>query len=155
MDIIISLALVIVGAVIGFFAARYWYGKERSQTSIQQAEKDLKALLAQQAEHHVFQSRQLIDSVEKQCNAMREQLDNYESLLTPNTDEQQPVVPFYGEHASNYLRNTLEQDAKLHKSSKTDTQPRDFAAAGSGLFVGETTEVTETSGNTQQGTNQK
>lgn len=137
MDILIAIALLIVGAVIGFFAARFWYTKGQSQTTVKQAENDLKALLAQQAEHHVFQSRQLVETVEKQCQALKEQLNNYESLLTPDEASQKPTVPFYGEHASTYLRNTLNQDAKLHQASSTDTQPRDFADAGSGLFVGQ------------------
>lgn len=152
MEIFISIALLIVGAVIGFFAAKYWYGKGASKTSVEQAEQELKALLAQQAEHHVFQSRQFVDGVEKQCRDMREQLDNYEKLLTPNQTEAQPAVPFYGEHASNYLRNTLNRDAKLHKASSTDTQPRDFAAAGSGLFVGQAEQVVEKEPELDKGT---
>jgi len=152
MEIIIPLSLLIVGAIIGFFAARYWYGRGPSQATIQQAENDLKALLAQQAEHHVYQSRQLIDTVEKQCEAMKEQLDNYESLLRPDEATQKPEVPFYGEHASTYLRNTLNRDAKLHKASSTDTQPRDFAAAGSGLFAGDPLKQTETNTDKTKGT---
>ena len=152
MDILIPIALLIVGAIIGFFAARYWYGKGPSQTAVKQAENDVKALLSQQAEHHVFQSRQLIETVEKQCTALKEQLDNYETLLKPDEVSQKPAVPFYGEHASTYLRNTLNRDAKLHQATSTDTQPRDFADAGSGLFAGQSDEALETQAEIVKGT---
>lgn len=139
MDILIPIALLIVGAVIGFFAAHYHYKRNLSQINRNQAENDLKAVLSQQAEHHLYESRQLIDSVEKSCQQLHEKLNSYESLLTPDETGQAPAVPFFGEHASTYLRNNLNQDARARRAS-TETQPKDFANASSGLFVGETNE---------------
>ena len=152
MDIVIPLALLFVGVVIGFFCARFWYTRGTSAVTVKQAENDLKAMLSQQAEHHIFQSKQLIDTVEKQCDALKEQLANYESLLATDDANEKPSVPFYGEHASTYLRNTLNKDAKLHQASSTDTQPRDFADAGSGLFVGGPNETLSSANDDDKGT---
>jgi uncharacterized membrane-anchored protein YhcB (DUF1043 family) len=143
MEIAVAIGLVLVGGIIGFFVARHWYGQGPTQSSIEQAENDLKALLSQQSEHHVFQSKQIIRNIQKQCAALNEQLNAYEGLLAPEEGEGKKAVPFYGEHASTYLRNHLDKGSERKAASQTDTQPRDFAAAGSGLFAGQAKEVVD------------
>ena len=149
MEIAVAIGLVIVGGIIGFFIARHWYGRGPSKTTIEQAENEIKALLSQQSEHHIFQSKQFIQTIEKQCAALNEQLAAYENLLTAQNNENAPSVPFYGEHASTYLRNQLDKDAERKVLVQTDTQPRDFADAGSGLFAGQANEVVKAKGGTK------
>ena len=62
----------------------------------------------------------------------------YELLLEQGSDEEGNKVPFYGEQATTYLRNNLKQSDKARVKRVSDTQPKDFANAGSGLFVGRT-----------------
>jgi uncharacterized membrane-anchored protein YhcB (DUF1043 family) len=142
-EILLSLGLLIVGGIIGFFAARHWYNKGASQESITQATSELKALLSQQSEHHVFQSKQLIENIEKQCASLREQIRAYENLLTPDSESTKESVHYFGEQADTYLRNQLDKGSRLELSSQSDTQPRDFAQAGSGLFTGKGEVVVE------------
>lgn len=142
MDVLIPLALLAVGIVVGFFVARYVYNRDDGAGSSAQAEKNIKEIMAQQAEHHIHQSRQTIDAVEKQCEAMRQQIDEYEALLSQNLDDDAPRVPFYGEHAASYLRNNLQGQERRQQKSAPDTQPRDFANTGSGLFVGSSEQST-------------
>ena len=137
MEIAVAIGLVIVGGIIGFFIGRHWYGRGPTQTSIEQAENDIKALLSQQSEHHIFQTKQFIQNIEKQCTALNEQLNAYEGLMSTQDADNKQAVPFFGEHASTYLRNQLNKGTARKTPSQTDTQPRDFAAAGSGLFAGE------------------
>ncbi len=152
MEIVISLGLVIVGGVIGFFIGRHFYGQGPSQESISQAQQDLKAVLAEQSERHIFQSQQLVQGIEKQCEALNQQLEAYQELLSPNSNsDEEDTVPFFGEHASTYLRNQLDTSDTNKISSQPDTQPRDFAAAGSGLFTGQVEEVNKK----DEGTNSK
>ncbi|MBO1254284.1 DUF1043 family protein [Alteromonas sp. 5E99-2] len=152
MEIVISLGLVIVGGVIGFFIGRHFYGQGPSQESISQAQQDLKAVLSEQTERHVFQSQQLVQNIEKQCSALNQQLEAYQDLLSPTSNSNEDdTVPFFGEHASTYLRNQLDTSDTSKNSSQHDTQPRDFAAAGSGLFTGQTGE----GNNKEEGTNSK
>lgn len=143
MEILLSLGLLIVGGIIGFFAARHWYDKGVSQESISQATSELKALLSQQSEHHIFQSKQLVENIEKQCAALREQIQAYENLLKPDNDSNKEAVYYFGEQADTYLRNQFDNGSKLKLSSRSDTQPRDFAQAGSGLFAGKEKVVDE------------
>lgn len=136
MDVLIPLALLAVGLIIGFFVARYIYTRDDGAKASAQAEKNIKEIMAQQAEHHIHQTRQTIDAIESQCEALRQQVEEYDALLTQNLDDDVPRVPFYGEQATTYLRNNLKSTEKAKQKVKPDTQPRDFANAGSGLFVG-------------------
>lgn len=138
MDVLIPLALLVVGLIIGFFVARYVYTKSSSQQAVEIAEKNVKEMLAQQADHHIHQTRQSLSAIESQCQALRQQVEEYESLLSQSLDEDAPKVPFYGEQASTYLRNNLQGKEKTKPPHVSDTQPRDFAKEGSGLFVGRT-----------------
>ena len=135
MDVLIPLALLVVGLIIGFFVARYMYAGEHTATSSKQAEQNIKELMSQQADHHVYQTRQAIDAIEKQCLALKQQVADYETLLTQSEDDS-PRVPFYGEQATTYLRNNIKGREKAKAATVADTQPRDFANTGSGLFVG-------------------
>ncbi|QJR80228.1 DUF1043 family protein [Alteromonas pelagimontana] len=137
MDVLIPLALLVVGLIIGFFVARYQYTRDGvAGKANKTAEQNIKEIMAQQAEHHVHQTRQTIESIEKQCQSLKQQVDEYETLLVQNTDEDAPRVPFYGEQASTYLRNNLKGKEKVQIQSVSATQPKDFANTGSGLFVG-------------------
>jgi len=51
-------------------------------------------------------------------------------------EEEGSKVPFYGEQATTYLRNNLKGSDKSKVNRVSDTQPKDFANSGSGLFVG-------------------
>lgn len=143
MEILLSLGLVIVGGVMGFFVARYWYGKGASQESVTQATNELKALLSQQSEQHIFQSKQVLENIEKQCEVLREQMQAYETLLSADSETTKESVHYFGEQADTYLRNQLDNGSRLKLSSQSDTQPRDFAQAGSGLFTGKGEAVVE------------
>ena len=142
MDVLIPLALLVVGLIIGFFVARYIYSKSSSKQAVEIAEKNVKEMLAQQSDHHIHQTRQSLSAIESQCQTLRQQVEEYESLLSQNMDEDTPKVPFYGEQASTYLRNNLHKEEKHTSPHVSDTQPRDFANEGSGLFVGGTGQST-------------
>ncbi|QPG05161.1 YhcB family protein [Salinimonas marina] len=135
MDVLIPVALLLVGLIIGFFVARYVYTKEAGNKSVKQAEKNVKEILNQQAEHHLYQTRQTVEAIEAQCQTLRAQVEEYESLLKQGTGEEE-TVPFYGEHAATYLRNNIKGREKASVTSVHSTQPKDFANTGSGLFVG-------------------
>ncbi len=136
MEVLIPLALLVVGLIIGFFVARYVYTRDGSNKSVKQAEKNVKEIMAQQAEHHFHQSRQIVDAMENQCQSLRMQIEEYEALLKNDVGDENDTVPFYGEQASAYLRNNLHGREKTKVKTVAGTQPKDFAGASSGLFVG-------------------
>jgi uncharacterized membrane-anchored protein YhcB (DUF1043 family) len=137
MELLVSLALLVVGLIIGFFVGRFFQQKQGVGNAAQ-TEKQVKEILAQQAQHHIHQTRQSLESIENQCDVLKHQIEEYELLLEQGSDEEDSKVPFYGEQATTYLRNNLKKSDKSKVKRVSDTQPRDFANSGSGLFVGRT-----------------
>lgn len=135
MELLVSLALLAVGLIIGFFAGRFLKDKN-GEGKAAQTEKEVKEILAQQAQHHIHQTRQSLESIESQCVTLKQQLNDYETLLQQGADDEVSKVPFYGEQATTYLRNNLKNSEKSSSNRVSDTQPKDFANSGSGLFVG-------------------
>ena len=135
MELLVSLALLVVGLIIGFFAGRFFQQKQGAGNAAQ-TEKQVKEILAQQAQHHIHQTRQSLESIESQCETLKQQIEEYETLLEQGGDEEDSKVPFYGEQATTYLRNNMQGREKSKPAPVSDTQPKDFANASSGLFVG-------------------
>ena len=137
MDLLISFGLLAVGLIIGFFAARFIYVEKKDTTANKTAVADVKAVMTQQAEHHVFQTKQTLQSLQHQIETLNDQLQDYESQLQPQDEETDvPKMSFFGEQATAMLRNTHKMNKKSPKEAAGE-QPRDFANAGSGLFVDE------------------
>ena len=127
MDWLIGVVLVLVGAVIGFFVAKYVYFDKEKTSKDGQKEQTLKDVMVQQSLNHVAESRKIAEQLEN--------LDNYESSLSLlNADAQSSNVSFFGEHASAFLQNK-EQKVTREKDS-ADVQPLDFSNQSSGLFSG-------------------
>ncbi|MDO6537130.1 DUF1043 family protein [Alteromonas stellipolaris] len=135
MELLVSLALLVVGLIIGFFIGRFVLTKTGGNNAAQ-TEQQVKEILAQQAQHHIHQTRQSLESIEGQCETLKQQIEEYEALLTQSSDDEDAKVPFYGEQATSYLRNNLKSSEKSKVNKVSDTQPKDFANSGSGLFVG-------------------
>jgi hypothetical protein len=111
MELLVSLALLVVGLIIGFFAGRFFQQKQGAGNAAQ-TEKQVKEILAQQAQHHIHQTRQSLESIESQCETLKQQIEEYETLLEQGGDEEDSKVPFYGEQATTYLRNNLKGSDK-------------------------------------------
>lgn len=136
MDWLIGLSLLLVGGIIGFFIARHLYSMANSNANAaKQNEQTIKEIMAQQAEQHIYSSRQTLEQMQRNCHALAEQLASYESLLQhkPDVDENNKLS-YFGEQASAYLRN--KQANNKRTTASADIQPKDFAGESSGLFVG-------------------
>ena len=135
MEILISVGLLVVGVVIGFFIGQYQASQQSSGAANKAAEQSVKAVMTQQAEHHVFQTRQTLHSLKQQIEHLEDQIVDYETQIQPaEEDDGTPKMTFFGEQATAMLRNTQSNRVKT-KTTSTDEQPRDFANSASGLFV--------------------
>lgn len=135
MDWIIGLLLLVAGGVIGFFVAKFVFNDRREVDSDKSNEQTMKQIMAQQATTHINETRQVLDSMEAQCDNLREQLNAYEGLLEVNTQsEDGNKLNYFGEHATVYIRNT--QNTSKTKREPSEFQPRDFSSGSSGLFDG-------------------
>ena len=134
MDWIIGLLLLVVGGIIGFFAAKIVLNRPQ-QEDAEKSEQTVKQIMAQHASTHLAESRVVLESLTEQCNNLREQLDAYEGLIEVNTrDDDGNRLNFFGEHATVYIQNA--QSNNKSKREPSDFQPRDFSSGSSGLFDG-------------------
>lgn len=138
MDVVTLLVGVIIGILMGVFAAVIW---QRTNATENQAlnssnEADLKTLLAQQAHSHISQTQQSVLKLEQELTLLKASVTQYENALTVN-DIDDTQSSFFGEHAGVFLRNSTKSDNKYISEKSSDAQPKDFANNGSGLFVGQ------------------
>ena len=97
MDLLISFGLLAVGGIIGFFVARFMYLENRDSAAGKAAAADVKAVMTQQAEHYVFQTKQTLHSMQQQIEVLSEQLESYESQLQPQEEDNDlPKMSFFG-----------------------------------------------------------
>ncbi|MGB3724467.1 MAG: DUF1043 family protein [Glaciecola sp.] len=136
MDVTTLVIGVILGLVFG--AVVTWLLMRASMQAKSQrnnaTEAEIKGLLAQQALGHIESSRQGIQGIETQLNALKQSLNQYEGALQAPSDDAE--MPFFGEHASVFLRNTSNTSSSNNLETSTGDQPKDFANNGSGLFAG-------------------
>lgn len=135
MDWLIGVLLLLVGAVIGYFVAKFVNERNLSTKKASKSEETFKELVAQQASMHIQESKQIAQQIRQQAEALNLQIHNYEQLIVNlNSTEDATSMNYFGEDAAAYLRHTPNQ--QNNKKTNTDFQPLDFASQGSGLFSG-------------------
>ncbi|MCC2617835.1 YhcB family protein [Aestuariibacter halophilus] len=135
MDWVIGILLLLAGAVIGYFLARFQMDKKAADDAEQSGEQTLREIMLQQAGSHLDQTRHMVNAIQQQCEAMQEQMDAYEHVLHIESEQDgKQQLSYFGEHATMYIRS--KQKAPKREPSTTDVQPRDFSSGSSGLFDG-------------------
>jgi len=135
MDWLIGILLLVVGAVIGFFVAKYFNENNQASADTEQNEKTIQELMSQQAAMHVQESKKIVENLLSQSQNLKQQIDNYEQLLiNQNAGPEGSSLNYFGEHTSAYLRNKSMKPTR--EKTNADIQPLDFASQSSGLFTG-------------------
>lgn len=139
---LVGVLLVIVGGVIGFFASRFWLGKQGSSTELATQLDDTKQQFdayRRDVVDHIATARQLSEQVAEVQAKLSKFLDESEDFLQSDKEWQQPL-PFFSEGTMKQLRqsNLLEPEPERRRVSDTvdghDEPPRDYSEPGSGLF---------------------
>jgi uncharacterized membrane-anchored protein YhcB (DUF1043 family) len=136
MDWLIGVLLLVVGGIIGFFVAKFVSAKHSSSTESESGEQTTRELMTEQANSYLHESKQIVQQIENQSQALKQQLEAYEALLTvlPETDETSGHH-YFGEHAATYLRHKSAK--QIRSKSSSGVQPLDFSSQSSGLFSGD------------------
>lgn len=137
MDWLVGLLLVIVGGVIGFFAARYWFANHSESAQLTaQVESSKQQLNAYKKDvvEHFSTARQLAAELSETQEKLNHFLADSQTLLEQDKEWQQPL-PFFAEDTMRQLRSASFQDLSSHSDKSEDAPPRDYSAPGSGLFV--------------------
>ena len=132
-DIIIYVALLIVGLVVGLVIAKASFAAD-STTQQQSAKAEQEKVMLAQLRNQLAAAQESIQAIDAQSAQLQSQITELDYIITSyETQDEQPKITFFGEHASPYLR--MQDKAKRDKSN-AESQPRDFSNSGSGLFDG-------------------
>ena len=135
MDWLIGILLLLVGAIIGYFVAKFVNERKLLANNDAQKEQNIKEIMSQQASEHIQTSKQILHNLTQQTEALKQQIASYEQLTDGlQANENNGSINYFGEHASQYLRHSS-SSAKPEKTPN-DFQPLDFSAQSSGLFSG-------------------
>ena len=139
MDWLVGLLLVIVGGILGFFGARYYFTKysdpAKLEAQVQESREQLAAYRKDVVEH--FQTaRQLADQLSDTQDKLNTFLADSQHMLEQEKEWQQPL-PFFSEDTIRQLRqaNTLGSDSRHSEGYKDADTPRDYSDGGSGLLA--------------------
>ncbi|RUO26642.1 DUF1043 domain-containing protein [Aliidiomarina minuta] len=137
MDWLIGLLLVIVGGIIGFFAARYWFANhsESAQLTaqVESSKQQLDAYRKDVVEHFTT-ARELAEELSETQEKLKHFLADSQTLLEQDKEWQQPL-PFFAEDTMRQLRNASFENDDSRSDKSEGAPPRDYSAPGSGLFV--------------------
>ncbi|RTE86338.1 MULTISPECIES: YhcB family protein [Gammaproteobacteria] len=143
---LVGIILVLLGAVIGFFAARYWIMQHSDQADLQAQLDDSKQQFEaykRDVVDHIATARQLSEQVADVQGKLSKFLGDSEQLLQSDKEWQQPL-PFFSEDTMKQLRQAsiLDPDRR-DRDGDASLPPRDYSEPGSGLFKAAETEKQE------------
>ena len=138
MDWLIGLLLVIVGGVMGFFAARYYFANYSDSAKLEaqvQESRDHLAAYRKDVVEHFQTARQLAEQLSDTQGKLNTFLADSQHLLKQEKEWQKPL-PYFSEDTLRQLReaNTLDNDSRYNAPMKSSDAPRDYSDGSSGLL---------------------
>lgn len=138
MSWIIGILLVAVGAVIGFFVARYWLHEHSEEARLSEEVTQSKQQFAayqQEVAEHLSTANALVEQLEETQDKLKSYLANSSDLL--QREQTQPSLPFFAEDTIRQIRmaNTTRSDRSRSDKENTDGPPRDYSDKKQKLFT--------------------
>jgi len=137
MSWIIGVLLVIVGAIIGFFVAKFWLSSGTNgdlESQVEQSQKQLADYQREVAEHFAT-ANALVEQLAETQDKLQNYLNQSAELLQQH--DVQDDLPFFSEDTLRQLRvaNTVNKDYRSGQNDDAAEQaPRDYTEKRSGLF---------------------
>ena len=144
MDWLVGLLLVVVGGVIGFFAARYYFANYSDSAKLEaqvQEGRDHLAAYRKDVVEHLQTARQLAEQLSETQDKLTTFLADSQQLLEQEKEWQKPL-PFFSEDTIRQLRkaNTLDNDSRYNTQTSSPSAPRDYSDGNSGLLASQRAE---------------
>jgi len=140
MDVIIALALLIVGGLVGFFANRIFSPANQEQRKLAEQVSSTEATLSQyklDVADHLASSAHLLEQMNSTCQTAMKQMQESTQLLQKATSVDVEGMPFFSAETHAQLAET----ANLRHNKRNDEQleeitqpPLDYSSEASGLF---------------------
>jgi uncharacterized membrane-anchored protein YhcB (DUF1043 family) len=150
MNVVIALALLIVGGLVGFFANRFFSSASQEQRKLAEKANASEAALDQyklDVADHLASSAQLLEQMNTTCQTAMKQMQESTSLLQKATASDVEGMPFFSAETHAHLAETvdLRHPKKAEEVEKEISQPPlDYSNEASGLFADKKQTVTST-----------
>ena len=137
MNALIGILLVLAGAIVGFFVARYWLKEHSDEARLNQEVQQSREQLAhyqQEVAEHFATASALVEQLEETQDKLKAYLQHSSELL--QQEQTQPSLPFFAEDTMRQLRmaSQLQKDSNGKTKETAQEPPRDYSDKKSGLF---------------------
>lgn len=135
MSWIVGILLVIAGAIVGFFVARYWLTEHSDEAELSQQVTQTKQQLAdyrQEVAEHLATAQALVGQLEETQDKLKAYLHHSADLL--QREQEQPSLPFFAEDTIRELRmaNKVKGEKRRTDDKVPSDMPRDYSDTKSG-----------------------
>jgi uncharacterized membrane-anchored protein YhcB (DUF1043 family) len=148
MDVVIVLALLITGGVVGFFANRFLSSSSKEQRKLAEQANKSEAKLEQyklDVADHLASSAKLLEQMNSTCQTAMKQMHESTQLLQQATSTDVEGMPFFSAETQQQLAQTanLRHPKRDEEPQELITEaPLDYSDNPSGLFGDDTQSVT-------------
>lgn len=148
MNVVIVLALLIAGGIIGFFSNRLLSSSSKEQRKLAEQANKSEAKLEQyklDVADHLASSAKLLEQMNSTCQIAMRQMQESTQLLQQATNVEVEGMPFFSAETEKQLAQTanLRHPKRIDEPEEIITEaPLDYSDNPSGLFADETQSVT-------------
>jgi uncharacterized membrane-anchored protein YhcB (DUF1043 family) len=148
MNVVIVLALLIAGGIIGFFSNRLLSSSSKEQRKLAEQANKSEAKLEQyklDVADHLASSAKLLEQMNSTCQIAMKQMQESTQLLQQATNVEVEGMPFFSAETEQQLAQTanLRHPKRIDEPEEVITEaPLDYSDNPSGLFADETQSVT-------------
>lgn len=147
MDVVLTIIIFLVGALVGAFAFKTFSSSSKEQLKLTEKVTESEAALAKYKDdvaEHLDNSTKLLSQMNEACQAAMKQMEQSTKLLHEATPENAAAMPFFSQETEEQLANTAElRHNRERKSEAAHTeQPLDYSGNPSGLFIDKKQSVT-------------
>ncbi|WP_448551351.1 YhcB family protein [Thalassotalea montiporae] len=140
MTVVTSIALLLVGIVIGFIGGRFLSASAKENKALAEKVTKGEAALTQyqnDVAEHLDDSAKLLEQMNATCQKAMKQMEQSTALLQRATPTESEAMPFFSQETQEQLAQTVKlrhEKKPDFKEETTDEAPRDYSSNPSGLF---------------------
>lgn len=139
MTVVMPIVLLLVGAVIGFFACKLLSASEKENKRLSAQVNESEAALNQyqnDVAEHLENSAKLLEQMNSTCQTAMKQMEQSTALLQRATPSEKDAMPFFSQETQEQLAQTVKLRHKKEEKVEEDVTeaPLDYSGNPSGLF---------------------
>lgn len=148
MNVVLALALFIIGTAVGYFANRFFSTSSQTQQKLAEQVSKSDAALNQyklDVADHLASSAKLLEQMNNTCQTAMKQMEESTQLLQQASHHESEHLPFFSQETQQQLAQTanLRHQKRSDAASEQMTEPPlDYSSSPSGIFVDKKQTVT-------------